>query len=170
MASVIQIENKQFFNRPIWLTGETLTGATNLGQSGAGSNGNKGVFHTPQISRIGASDAVSCHIQDMEWANKDFCFSYRKNKQKCSNEYETKYTFILRIVCVGGSNKCTNRNTHPQVCFLVAGPKSTYIPSLSPNHMPRSLLPRKGFEASLSNNVMRSAPGGKKKKKIIKFF
>ena len=40
----------------------TLTGYTTPDQSGPGSNGNEGVFHTPQISRTGAfSYAVQCH-------------------------------------------------------------------------------------------------------------
>ena len=30
-----------------WLIDETITGTTNLGQSGPGSNGNKGVLHIP---------------------------------------------------------------------------------------------------------------------------
>ena len=39
--------------------------ATTLSQSGYGINGNEGVLHIPQNSRIGASplDAVSCHTQ-----------------------------------------------------------------------------------------------------------
>ena len=38
----------------------TLSGATTLGQSRPGSNGNEGALHTPQISKAGASpsDAV----------------------------------------------------------------------------------------------------------------
>ena len=49
------------------------------------------------------------------------------------------------------------QQSYPQVWSLVDGPKSTYIPSLSPSHMPRSLFPRKGFEASLSRSVITSA-------------
>ena len=48
--------------------------------------------------------------------------------------------------------------TNPQVWSLVEGPKSTYMPRRSPSHMPRSLLPRNGLEASLSSKVITSAP------------
>lgn len=47
------------------------------------------------------------------------------------------------------------------MCVLVAGPKSTYIPSFSPSHIPRSLFPRNGLEASLSKRVTKSAPATK---------
>ena len=49
-------------------------------------------------------------------------------------------------------------STYPQVWSLVDTPKSTYIPSRSPSHIPRSLFPRKGLDASLSSNVITSAP------------
>ena len=39
----------------IWPIDRTLSGATTLGQSGLGSNGNKRVLHIPQSSRAGAS-------------------------------------------------------------------------------------------------------------------
>ena len=39
----------------IWPINNTLSGATTLGQSGPGSNGNERVFHIPQSSRTGAS-------------------------------------------------------------------------------------------------------------------
>jgi hypothetical protein len=48
--------------------------------------------------------------------------------------------------------------TYPHVWSFVAGPKSTYIPIFSPNHIPRSLLPRNGLDASLSSKVITSAP------------
>ena len=40
---------------------------TNLGQSGSGSNGNKGIPHTPQISRTGDAPSVEvwCHTQSI---------------------------------------------------------------------------------------------------------
>ena len=39
----------------IWLIDRTLSGATNMGQSGPGSNGKEGVFYIPQTSKTGAS-------------------------------------------------------------------------------------------------------------------
>ena len=47
-------------NKSIWLRNGILTSITTIGQSGPGSNGNKQVLYTPQISRTGASpeDAV----------------------------------------------------------------------------------------------------------------
>ena len=46
-------------NSFIWPVDKTLPGATTLGQSGAGSNGNEVVLHIPQSSSItGASPSV----------------------------------------------------------------------------------------------------------------
>ena len=42
-------------NSCIWPRDRTLSGATTLSQSGAGSNGNKEVLHIPQSSKAGAS-------------------------------------------------------------------------------------------------------------------
>ena len=42
-------------NSSIWPIDRTLSGATTLGQSGPGSNGNKEVLHIHQISKAGAS-------------------------------------------------------------------------------------------------------------------
>ena len=42
-------------NSSIWPIDMTLSGATTQGQSGPGSNGNQGVLHIPQSSKIGAS-------------------------------------------------------------------------------------------------------------------
>ena len=39
----------------MWSTDGSLTGINTLGQSEPGSNGNKGLFHTHQMSRIGIS-------------------------------------------------------------------------------------------------------------------
>ena len=39
-------------NSSIWPIDKTLSGATTLGQSGPGSNGNEGVLHIPQSSSI----------------------------------------------------------------------------------------------------------------------
>ena len=60
MTSSIHIKYEWFLNRSIWSLNGTLSDMTPLGQSGPGSNGNEGIFHTPQISRTGASapDAV----------------------------------------------------------------------------------------------------------------
>ena len=41
-------------NSSIWPIAKTLWGATILGQSRPGSNGNEGVLHIPQISKAGA--------------------------------------------------------------------------------------------------------------------
>ena len=57
MISCIPIEYKSFFNKSIWPIDETLTGTTTPGQGGPGSNGNKEVLHTPQISKI--EDSIS---------------------------------------------------------------------------------------------------------------
>ena len=42
-------------NSSIWPIERALSGAKTAGQSGPGSNGNKGVLHIPQISKTGAS-------------------------------------------------------------------------------------------------------------------
>ena len=61
MVSSIAVEQSQFnisylhtvcSIRPI---DRTLSGATTLGQSGPGNNGNDGVLHIPQISKAGTS-------------------------------------------------------------------------------------------------------------------
>ena len=44
----------QMSNSFIWPIDRTLSGATNQGQSGLGSNGNEGVLHIPQLSQAGA--------------------------------------------------------------------------------------------------------------------
>ena len=49
---------KQFLNRSIW----ALTDTTIPDHSGPGSNGNKGVLHKPQISRIGASPSDTVFV------------------------------------------------------------------------------------------------------------
>ena len=66
MTSSMSNEYESFLNRSIWTKSETLTDTNTLCQSGPESNGNEGVFHTPYISRTGASslDAVYCHPQD----------------------------------------------------------------------------------------------------------
>ena len=45
------IEYECFLNRSFWSIDRILTHTTTLSQSGPGSNGNKGVPHTPQISK-----------------------------------------------------------------------------------------------------------------------
>ena len=40
----------------------TLSGATTLGQSGAGSNGNKGVLHIPQSSSAAGTSPSDCLV------------------------------------------------------------------------------------------------------------
>ena len=42
-------------NGAIRPTDRTLSGATKWGQSGPGSDGNEGLLHIPQISKVGAS-------------------------------------------------------------------------------------------------------------------
>ena len=42
----------------------TLSGATTPGQSGPGSNGNQGVLHIPQISRITGDSSSDCLISN----------------------------------------------------------------------------------------------------------
>ena len=42
-------------NSSIWPIDKTLSGATTLGYSGPGSNGNEEVLHIPQSSKTGAS-------------------------------------------------------------------------------------------------------------------
>ena len=44
-------------NSSIWPIDRTFSCATILGQSGPGSNGNKGVFHIPQSSKTGATSS-----------------------------------------------------------------------------------------------------------------
>ena len=45
----------KWLNSSIWPIDHTLTGPTNPGQSGAGSNANEKVLNISQSSRIGAS-------------------------------------------------------------------------------------------------------------------
>ena len=52
---MIQSNMNNFLNRSIWPINESLTGTTNLGPSGPGSNSSEGVLHILQISRTGAS-------------------------------------------------------------------------------------------------------------------
>ena len=61
------IEYKHFLKKSFLPIDETLTGPSNLSQSGPGSNGNEGVLHTPQSSRNGASPSivVKCHTWDI---------------------------------------------------------------------------------------------------------
>ena len=47
----------------IWLIYETLTGTTNLDQSGHGSNGSEGIPHTPRSPTL-LLNAVLCYTQD----------------------------------------------------------------------------------------------------------
>ena len=42
-------------NNSIWPIDRTLSGATTPGQRGPGSNGNEGLLHIPQSSKIGVS-------------------------------------------------------------------------------------------------------------------
>ena len=70
------IKYEWFLNRSICLINSTLTGTHNgwyattprstLTQSVSGSDSNKGLHYTPQISKTGASlsDAMKCHNQD----------------------------------------------------------------------------------------------------------
>ena len=57
-------DDDEMSNSSIWPIDGTLSGAITLGQSGPGSNGNKGVLHIPQsssITRVSPSDClVSC--------------------------------------------------------------------------------------------------------------
>ena len=46
-------------NSPFWPIDRTLSGATTLGHSGSGSNGNEGVLHIPQsITKAASSDSL----------------------------------------------------------------------------------------------------------------
>ena len=49
-------------NSSILSIGRTLFSATTLGQSGSGSNGNEGVLHIPQSSRITEAATTDCLI------------------------------------------------------------------------------------------------------------
>ena len=56
-------------NSSIWLIDRTLSGAITPGQSGPGSDGNKGVLHIPQSSSIteaSPSDSFASY-QDIRW-------------------------------------------------------------------------------------------------------
>ena len=56
----------KWLNISIWPIDQTLTNSTALHQNGPGSNGNEGILHILQSSRIGASlsGAVLYHTQD----------------------------------------------------------------------------------------------------------
>ena len=45
-------------NNSIWPIDGILTGTITPGQSGPESNGNEGIFHTPQTPRASPSDAI----------------------------------------------------------------------------------------------------------------
>ena len=49
-------------NSSIWPIDRTLSGATTLGQSGPGSDGNEGVLHFPQISSISGTSPSDCLV------------------------------------------------------------------------------------------------------------
>ena len=51
----------------VWTVDGTLTGTTDLRQSGPGSNGNEWVLHIPQWFRIEAarSNVVYCHTPEL---------------------------------------------------------------------------------------------------------
>ena len=51
--SVSCLQTVKLLNSSIWLIDGTLTGTTILGQSGPGTNDNKGVLHIPQSSITG---------------------------------------------------------------------------------------------------------------------
>ena len=53
----------------IWLVDVTLSGATTLGQSGSGSDGNEQVLRIPQSSNITVSLSSDCLVsyQDTRW-------------------------------------------------------------------------------------------------------
>ena len=45
-----------------YIAGQTLLGATTLGQSGPGNDGNKGVLRIPQISSITGTSSSDCFV------------------------------------------------------------------------------------------------------------
>ena len=49
-------------NSSIWPIDRTLSGATTLGQSGPGNDGNKGVLHVPQTSSISEASSSDCLV------------------------------------------------------------------------------------------------------------
>ena len=53
-------------NSSIWPIDRTLSGATTLGQSGPGSNGNEGLLHIPQISSITVALLLECFVSYLE--------------------------------------------------------------------------------------------------------
>ena len=58
----------KWLNCSLWPTDVKVAGGTTLGQSGPRKDGNKGILHIPQSSRIGASSSdVVCHIQETHW-------------------------------------------------------------------------------------------------------
>ena len=56
----------------------TLSGATSLGQSGPGSNGNEGVLHILQSSSITGASLSDClyHIQDIRYPSAEMLSVY----------------------------------------------------------------------------------------------
>ena len=75
----------------------TLTGTTNLGQSGPGSNGKDGVYHILENSRTEASlsDAVYCHTHLLDgWGSypstegQSVYFTALPNRAVCSLEFQ----------------------------------------------------------------------------------
>ena len=104
-----------FLNSSVWPVDGTLTGTTNLGQSGPGSNVNEEVLHTPQIFRTRASpwDAVKCQTKDTPlggiplrrgYSQQPHQFSVLQHRNVCSIERE-KIRFKNKNIFTGSLKK-----------------------------------------------------------------
>lgn len=95
----------------------------------------------PILIQLSARIKCKLHRYDFTLITTDNCFHCMANLQHYGSQHNHTYT-----------------RHYPHVWSRVDGPQSTYICSRSPSHIARSLLPRYGFEASLSSRVMTSAP------------
>ena len=66
-------------NSSIWPIDSTLSGATNLGQSGPGCKDNEGVLHIPQSSKSGASPSEGL----MSYSEHSLVKSYPYAEMQC---------------------------------------------------------------------------------------
>ena len=109
-------KKKKFLNRSFWPIDRTLTITTTRSQSEHGSNDNREVFHTPQISKTGAHNQIQISVipRTYFWEAAlsprqgiQFCWvgnSRTGNDEQCKNQllyrtvYIRNYLFVISFV------------------------------------------------------------------------